>query len=166
MNKTKEHVKILKIRRTTMNKIKPNQKRDLKIFIFGYLFTSLVSYFYFKTGWPLLFVAALYAVFIFILKYLFEYIKYSSIIFTPNGVRFRTLKGMDVVEWNDMVIEILKKNKHQLKLKIKSPTFNHNLYIDYLTIESTIELTKKYCPKDHEFYKAVEEYSKNKNLPF
>lgn len=95
--------------------------------------------------------------------------KQDGLYFSKDGIILIADNVAHVTPWNNI----------QPNIKIKIKYFYHitlNLNSDYNrpyaislfwpTEDDIIEKTKKYCPKNNDLYKIVEEYAKKRNLPF
>lgn len=148
-----------------MEKIKISLKQDTIYFLSGYIGICIVLFLknYLIVAAPLFLIALLMFVLISVLNYL----QYSSIIFSDKGINLNSyFVQYEIINWNDLKIELIKNNKDQVDIFLKNKTIKKRLTIDYVTRDSVFDLTKKYCPKDHELYKIVEEYAQKEIFRF
>lgn len=149
-----------------MEKIIPHQKKDAIIFISVITPIALVLYFYGIKQEAI--IGAIFTIaLIFILKVIYDFLYHSRISIGEEGILLNWYLHKRMIPWSDVAIETKALNKDQknfifLNKKEKLIT----LKIDYLNNCSLINLTKKYCPKNHDLYKIVEEYAKERSRPF
>jgi hypothetical protein len=82
--------------------------------------------------------------------------------FQEEGISFFKNNIQKTISWDDVRVQ----SSIVFGWKISLNNERKNISFDPIYRKSIIELARKYCPKDHELYKAVEEYSKNKNISF
>ena len=58
----------------------------------------------------------------------------------------------------------LKKDSFVWKILLQDR--NLNIHFDRFHQKSILILVKRHCPKEHELYKSLEEFAKDRNLPF
>lgn len=96
--------------------------------------------------------------------------KTHLILFSKDEISFNINNQANVFSWDDLVID-LKKKRHfiiqEYVYSFSSKKNNHkkiDFTITWDNEQSIIELTKKYVPSNHDFYKAVFEYAKRRGL--
>lgn len=90
-----------------------------------------------------------------------NYVSFSFIYFSNKGVIFKNPFTERIILWEELNVETKNKRKDQIKIVLISYDFKRKITIDYVVIDSLLELTKKYCPKGHELHITIEEFSKN-----
>lgn len=145
-----------------MEKIRISNKRDLKIFLFAYVVVSAISVIFFKVKIEIIFNLGITMTLTFLLVTIYNHVKFSFIYFSKKGLIFKTPLHEREIEWEELSVEIKSKKKDQVKIILKSYEFKRKMTIDYLTIESLVDLAKKHCPKEHELYITIEDFSKSK----
>lgn len=88
---------------------------------------------------------------------------------SQTGIIHKYLKKDHLIKWEDVKIETKIKYGYIYLINIEMSHLKRGYYrlmIFWPTENDILEKTKKYCPKDHELYKLVEEYAKKRNLPF
>lgn len=149
-----------------MEKIALNQKKDSGIFI---SITVGISIFLYYLGFSLknLIETSLFMSLFFTLKIFWDYIYNSRLKIGEKGIMLKLFLNEDIVTWNDLTIKtrILNRDQREFIFK-KNEKTQLKFKIDYLNNQSFTGLVKKYCPHEHELYKAVQEYAKENNIPF
>ena len=152
----------MKINKNGMEKIRISYKRDLKIFLFAFSVVSTISIIFFKVNIEIIFILGFTFPLMLLLIIASNYIEFSSIYFSNKGLFFKTPLHERKINWEELSVAIESKRKDQTKIIFKSSDFKRKITIDYVIIESLVDLTKKYCPKEHDLYVITEEFSKNK----
>lgn len=148
-----------------MERIKVSFKRDLKYFLLGYLVCCLALFLTDKKSIALPLLLTVLTMFVFIM--IVNYLRFSIVAFSNEGICLNSFSGArKETPWDSVQIELIKKNRDQIDIDIKTPGEKKLTVINYVTQDSLIDLTRKYCPKNHELYKIIEEYAKERNLPF
>lgn len=108
------------------------------------------------------------SLFIFYIKITSKF-KKDGVYFSQNGVTYIFKNNTHFMEWENLRITKKTDLKYFMKVDLNIPNqhgFNFNLLIFWPTEKDMIAKTKKYCPKEHELYRVIENYAKNKNLSF
>ncbi len=147
-----------------MEKIIPRQKKDALIFAMGVIPTVIFLYFY-GINVKILIEATFIIFLMFSLKVVFDYLYHSRISIGEEGIALNWFLHKKIIIWNDLNIETRVLNKDQKKIIFRSRGKKIiALKVDYLNESSFIDLIKKYCPQDHEFFKAISNYTKEKEI--
>ncbi|MBC7540353.1 MAG: hypothetical protein H7281_16135 [Bacteriovorax sp.] len=88
--------------------------------------------------------------------------------FSPDGF---VLPSKNKIKWENILIPNcdnlhLRFGDSYCKILIESHEFKSQLYINKFNEESIIDLTKKYVPTENQFYRAIKNYSKKRNIKF
>jgi len=142
-----------------MEKIQISYKRDLKIFLFAYAVVSAISILFFKVNLEVISILGLSLTLMFLMITVSNYVAFPFIYFSNRGLVFKTPLREREIQWEELSIEIKKQKKDQVKIVLNSFDFKKQITVDYIIIESLIDLTKKYCPKEHDLYVTIEEFS-------
>lgn len=149
-----------------MEKIRISYKKDLKIFLYSYVILFAISAIFFKTNIQTLFLVGLNLTLIFLMISILNYVSFSFIYFSNKGLIFQNPFYERIIPWEELSIETKTKKKDQIKIVLTSYDFKRKITIDYVIIDSLLELAKKYCPEGHELHITIEEFSKTKNDSF
>lgn len=144
-----------------MEKIRISYKTDLKIFLFAYTVVSVISIMLFKVKTEIVFFLGLNLTLMFLMLIIYNYISYSSMYFSDKGLVFKKPFREKEILWEELNLEIKSKSKYHVKLVLKGCDFKRQMTVDYVSIDSLLELTKRYCPKDHDFNTIIDDFSKN-----
>lgn len=145
-----------------MEKIRISHKRDSKIFLIAYIVVAAISVIFFKVKIEIILILGLNGALTFLMITLYNYVTFSFIYFSNQGLIFNTPLRKREIKWEELSIVLKNKEEYQVKIILKSYDFERKMTIDHLTIESLIDLAKKHCPKEHDLYKTIEDFSKNK----
>ncbi len=83
-----------------------------------------------------------------------------------EGISCIDLKGETFIEWHNITFSTNNQVPYLNELIIKNKQGEPIYRLNYFDRKSFLKLIKKYCPPDHELYKFVQEYAKNKEIPF
>lgn len=98
--------------------------------------------------------------------------KNCLIYFSANGIKFEVGNKKNEFKWNDLKIDLEQdyiKYLNSIGYKFSSIENNKNNLLFSICWEnekSIIELTQKYVPKNHDFYRLVYEYAEKRGLKF
>lgn len=89
--------------------------------------------------------------------------------FSNDGIAFPESNN-EVVPWDSLEVSHKNINPYLREINVYVSDKTKGITTDYdlnsFNAKSLIELTKKYCPKNHTLYKMIEEYAKKRNLVF
>lgn len=138
-----------------MDRLKTNYIIFNSILITAFTLTLLLlNYFGFITT-KVLPITLIVAPYIGLILYLSEKKTKVGYFFSTRGITVKNKKNEFFTPWDEVkLIKVSTKFKIQLSNNESISPFN------IFNEESIIALTLKYCPKDHELYKLVEEYQK------
>lgn len=145
-----------------MEKITFDRKIDILIMVSSLFVVLFVSYFFLNLSTKIILLLSVFSFLFFPTVMFFEYLEYREIYFSKKALIIRN----KIINWEELEIEPMTKNENYFILKIKNNQNKKQIVFKYNTIKSFVLLTLKYCPHEHELYKAVQEYAKVNNIPF
>lgn len=86
----------------------------------------------------------------------------SGFYFAADGISIKNKKNEKLIPWNKVKVRKHTSNKYEIQIS-KYATIKPFNFIDHASL---VSLTKKYCPRDHDLYTAVQKYAKEENIPF
>lgn len=144
-----------------MEKIKIDYKKVslelLFAFTIFFVFAVLVGFIPFKT----LFQIPIWVFFIVLFYYTQDRLKWFGYFINNEGICFWSNGAYQTIKWNEITI-----GKDFLGEKIILSKINKTMYINTVSRKSLFILIKKNCPPDHELYKYIRSFTKEKNIPF
>lgn len=144
-----------------MEKIKSDYKKVslelLSVFTIFFIFATLVGFIPFKA----LFQIPIWVFFIVLFDYTLDRLKWFGYFISNEGISRWTSGGYQTERWNDVTI-----GKDFLGEKIILSKIKKSFYINTISSKSLFILIKRNCPIDHELYKHIETFTKEKNIPF
>lgn len=121
--------------------------QDLKIFVAATFFTMITA----------------------LLLTILKKYKKDGLYFSKDGITLIIKNVTHTTSWDIIRPSVKVKYKYLYHVTVNLKSGSHTPYsiaLYWPTEDDILEKTKKYCPKNNEFYKIVDEYAKKRDLPF
>lgn len=140
-----------------MENLKIDYKLDFKIVSIGFLVVAIFSYILLDVSISILIASSFFVFLFYLIVTKLEQRQYRKYSFSEEAIYI----GDNKIPWLDLKIRLNSRSKNYFSFHIINLPNEDEVIIKYNVINSFTALTLKYCPKDHELYKLVEEYKKN-----